>query len=190
MGLDYADGCVNFRDVGVFINWIAEKELFPTQKILRGGSTDFIKSITAIGSPASIINLRKGSDLQTFDLDYYHFPISNKYEKYHTEQQEVRIWLNQIVKLFESPTLKYPVFIHCLSGKDRTGIVIAALLLIAGIDQQIILKEYLLSEGEVKEEWITTAINGILQHKQYFNRVDLDLVKMNLYLPPASSVQM
>ena len=180
MGLDYADGCVNFRDVGIFLNWISEKNIFPTQKILRGGSTDFIKNIAEIGNPGTIINLRKGSDLHTFDLDYYHFPISNKYEKYYTEQSEVRTWLNQIVKLFEDPMLKYPVFIHCLSGKDRTGIVVAALLLTAGIDRQTILEEYLLSEGEVKAEWINAAIDGILQHKQYFNHIDLDLVKKNL----------
>jgi len=35
MGLDYID-CVNFRDVGVFINLISEKELLPENRNYRG----------------------------------------------------------------------------------------------------------------------------------------------------------
>ena len=56
--------------------------------------------------------------------------MSNKIEKYDTRRKEVRRWLNQIVKEIENLDLKYPILIHCLSGKDRTGIVVAAVLLI------------------------------------------------------------
>lgn len=180
MGLDYTAACVNFRDLGVFINLIADRDLFPVNKILRGGSTDYVDDAAQIGHPKTIINLRKGTDLKTFDLDYFHFPISNKYEKYHTEQQEVRIWLNAILKTFEDPRLKYPVFIHCLSGKDRTGIVIAAILFILGVSKEIIIEEYLLSDGEVKTERILTAIEGIQANKNYFNRLDIAAVKAHI----------
>ncbi len=180
MGLDYTDGCVNFRDAGEVLNLIAEQDVFPLGRIFRGGSTDYLKSKNEIADPQTIINLRKGTDVQTFDTAYFHFPISNNYEKYDTDQREVRQWLNSIVKTFEDPTLEYPVFVHCLSGKDRTGIVIAALFKIAEIPMEWIVEEYLWSEGEVKEERIAMAMAGMQNLKTYFNRVDLNLVRRNI----------
>ncbi len=182
MGLDYTEGCVNFRDLGEFINLIAGKEYFIKGTILRGGSIDYVKSLDEIANAKSIINLRNGSDAMTFGADYFHFPMSNKIEKYDTAQKEVKKWLNQIVQVFENPDLKFPVFVHCLSGKDRTGIVIAALLLILDIDEKIIKEEYLLSDGEVKEELIELAIEGMRDVDKYFERIDLKKVRENLYL--------
>lgn len=180
MGFDYTAGCVNFRDVGEFINLINNKNDLKEGKILRGGSIDYIKDHDEIGNAKSIINLRNGGDSQDFDSDYYHFPMANKIEKYNTSQKEVKIWLNQIIGTFENPDLKFPILIHCLSGKDRTGIVVAALLLIIGIDEKVIKEEYLLSEGEVKEEYINLAMEGMKEIDKYFNRVDLSKVRENL----------
>ena len=122
MGLDYVNGCVNFRDVGEFINLINNKKDLIEGGIFRGGSIDYVKKLSEIGNAKSIINLRNSSDSENFDSDYFHFPMSNKVEKYDTSQKEVKVWLNQIVAIFENPNLKFPVFIHCLSGKDRTGL--------------------------------------------------------------------
>lgn len=180
MGLDYTDGCVNFRDVGEFINLILGKDVFLKGKLLRGGSIDYIKNLEEIENPQSIFNLRNGDDANLIDVDYYHFPMSNKIEKYDTSQKEVRLWLNEMMSLFELPDFKYPVFVHCLSGKDRTGIVIAVILLILGIDLETIKEEYLLSEGEVKKELIELSLNGMEDIEKYFNRIDLKTVKNNL----------
>jgi protein-tyrosine phosphatase len=180
MGLDYTDGCVNFRDVGGYINLINDKKILQEKRFLRGGSIDYVKMPSEIGHAKTIINLRNGADEAAFDAEYLHFPMSNKIEKYDTSQKEVNIWLNQIVKTFENPNVKFPVLIHCLSGKDRTGIVIAAILLIIGIKQEIIIEEYLLSEGEVKEQWIQLAMDGMQDVDAYFNRIDLQNVRKHL----------
>jgi protein-tyrosine phosphatase len=179
MGLDYTAGCINFRDVGEFVNWLSGENILPAHKLLRGGTTDFVTDICEIGSPGTIINLRQGPDRNDFGVAHLHFPLENKVEKYHTERKEVRRWLNEIVKRFEREDLQYPVLIHCLSGKDRTGIVVAALLLIAGVRPEIIIQEYLLSEGAVSEALIRTALQGMHQ-PNYFNRVDSNKVKSNL----------
>lgn len=180
MGLDYTDGCVNFRDVGVFVHLISGKQILPENHIYRGGSVDYVTAHEEIDHVKSVINLRNGSDPHDFDIDYLHFPMSNKVEKYDTSQKEVRIWLNKIIGAFENPNLKYPVLVHCLSGKDRTGIVIAAILLILGIDKKIIIEEYLLSDGEVNENLISMSIEGMKDIDDYFNRVDLIKVKENI----------
>ena len=180
MGLDYTDGCVNFRDVGVFIHLISGNKLLPEQRIYRGGSIDYVTTHKEIDHVKSVVNLRNGPDPDEFDIDYLHFPMSNKIEKYDTTQKEVRVWLNKIMGAFENPNLRFPVLVHCLSGKDRTGIVIAAILLILGIDKKIIIEEYLLSDGDVNEELISMSIEGMKNIDEYFNRVDLVKVKEQL----------
>ena len=102
MGLDYTDGCVNYRDVGEFINLIYNKKYLAKGIITRGGSIDFVKNLNEIGNAKSIINLRNRADFNSFDVDYYHFPMSNKIEKYDTSQVEVKKWLNKIIRLFEN----------------------------------------------------------------------------------------
>ncbi|WP_299216772.1 tyrosine-protein phosphatase [uncultured Dokdonia sp.] len=180
MGLDYADGCVNFRDVGAFINLISEKKLLPEGRVYRGGSIDYVKEHKEIDHVQSIINLRNSEDPDDFDIRYFHFPMSNKIEKYDTTQKEVRTWLNRIIGTFENSALPYPVLIHCLSGKDRTGIVIVAILLILGIDKKLIIEEYLLSDGDVDKDLIAKSIEGMGILENYFNSVDLIKVKENI----------
>ncbi|MGK7874930.1 MAG: tyrosine-protein phosphatase [Xenococcaceae cyanobacterium] len=181
MSLDYTAGCVNFRDVGEFINFILGQEVLPAGRLFRGGKIDFVEEHSQIGFAASIINLRRVRDSEKFKAAYFHFPISNDYEKYHTFDKIVRRWLNDVIGLLEEETLKYPVLIHCTSGKDRTGVVIAAILKIMGVPDEAIIEEYLLSNGEVKREWIEKALIGIGEPKEYFNRIQsLDKIVENL----------
>jgi protein-tyrosine phosphatase len=180
LGLDYAAGCVNFRDVGEFVNLIAGSELLPAGRLLRGGKLDHVRDSVTIGCPATIINLRKGPDPHSFGADCYQCAISNDYEKYDTTQPEVRKWLASIVTIFLETELCYPVLIHCTSGKDRTGVVVAALLRIAGVSDNVIIEEYLLSDGEVRREWIQQALGGMSDLEQYFRRIDLASVRRNL----------
>ncbi len=105
MGLDYTNGCVNFRDFGAYINLILDQELLPEGKFYRGGSIDYVKEHHEIAGVQSVISLRNGPDYEAFDIDYYHFPMSNKIEKYDTTQKEVRKWLNLIMQVFENECL-------------------------------------------------------------------------------------
>lgn len=180
MGLNYSFGCVNFRDVGESLELIAHSCVFPMNKLLRGGKIDFITNIASIKNPATILNLRRGPDPQDLPATYIHFPASNDLEKYETSQREVRRWLNDVVSCFGDPETQYPVLVHCTSGKDRTGVVVAALLTIVGIDRSMIIEEYLLSEGEVKSDWIETALDGFADPVKYFDRVDLNAVVSRL----------
>ncbi|MFB9992152.1 tyrosine-protein phosphatase [Deinococcus oregonensis] len=188
MALDYSAGCVNFRDVGEFLNLMSGESILPPGKLLRGGKIDFVDALDDIGSPKTIINLRNGSDRHHWPIKTLHFPTANTLEKYNTSDGQVRRWLNGIVASFENEQLEYPALIHCTSGKDRTGIVVAALLAIVGVPEQLIVAEYLLSDGEIKEEWIVQALRGIGKPEVYFNRIDLSQVKRNLLLPTSATL--
>ena len=41
---------------------------------------------------------------------------------------------------------QYPILIHCTQGKDRTGIVIALLLLLLGVPRSTVMEDYMLTE--------------------------------------------
>jgi protein-tyrosine phosphatase len=180
MNLDYTSGCVNFRDVGLFVNWLANEKLLPENKLFRGGSIDFVKDLADINQAKTIINLRQRADYQYFNVNYLHFPIANQTEKYNTSDKEVRKWLNHIIQVFENEQLEYPVLIHCLSGKDRTGIVIAAILKVLGIQEEIIIQEYLLSEGELHLDLFKIALAGFNDLETYFKHIDLKRVINNI----------
>lgn len=184
MSLDDSTGCVNFRDVGEFINLLANQELIPHNRLLRGGKLDHVVDACQIGAPGTIINLRSGPDRKFFDADYYQFSAANDVEKYDTSNRDVRHWLNQVLRLFEKEELRYPVLTHCASGKDRTGIVTAAILTVLQVPRPLIVEEYLLSEGKVQREWIEQALDGIGAADLYFKEIDLHRVRFNILRRP------
>ncbi|HEX8834862.1 MAG TPA: tyrosine-protein phosphatase, partial [Abditibacteriaceae bacterium] len=59
------------------------------------------------------------------------------------------------------------------------GVVVAALLKILQVPDSIIVEEYLLSDGTVKAEWITTSLQGIGDPSKYFDRLDLNRIRAN-----------
>jgi protein-tyrosine phosphatase len=60
-----------------------------------------------------------------------------------------------------NPETAWPVYVHCTSGRDRTGVVIAAALLAIDVPRQVVAEEYLLSDGADLVA-INRAIDGIL----------------------------
>jgi protein-tyrosine phosphatase len=52
------------------------------------------------------------------------------------------------------------VVVHCQGGKDRTGLVVALLLRLAGVSREVIAVDYALSEGNLRREslqWVAEA---------------------------------
>lgn len=177
--LDYTDptAAVNFRDVGLFINLIAGRIVLPERRLLRGGTVKWLRDLTAIGHPRTIFCLQGSPDERHSPVSNHHFPIANDIEKYDTSRSEVRTWLRDIVRTVETGDIEFPLYVHCLSGRDRTGIVVAALLKICGAQDEHIVEEYRLSVGAESPEPIRLALTGMGDLASYFKGVDLSRVR-------------
>lgn len=49
--------------------------------------------------------------------------------------------IRQEIQVFANPD-NYPIYCHCVAGRDRTGTIVAILLALLGVDTETILKEY------------------------------------------------
>ena len=86
-------------------------------------------------------------------------------------------WLNEVLCAMASAMP--PVLVHCRSGKDRTGVVVAAALMVTGlVPRDVIVSEYMASAGKgLKPELLDILLNG----KQKWRR-GLDEAKLRAML--------
>jgi protein-tyrosine phosphatase len=54
-----------------------------------------------------------------------------------------------------------PVVVHCTAGKDRTGLVIALLLLALGADEDDVVTDYAATESHLAGEWTTRTLRRL-----------------------------
>ncbi len=184
-GLDYTAGCVNFRDVGEWVELIAGSMVLPHRHLLRGGKLDHVADASLIGNPRTILNVRRGPDKPKPDwaCRWEHIPLDklpSDRDCYDASNPAVRLWLHQVVELFARPTLAYPVFVHCTSGKDRTGMAIGVLLRIADVPLRVVEEEYALSDGGVDVAGLRALLASIGDPAHYFPRIDLAAVARGL----------
>jgi hypothetical protein len=65
------------------------------------------------------------------------------------------------LRVFAYPE-NFPVIVHCIHGKDRTGLIIALLLLTLGVPEEIVVLDYAKSEVELKGGRDKGAVKGHL----------------------------
>lgn len=154
---------INFRDVGETLAILLdEPPPIPPGMLFRGGKFDALSAAEDLGRPASILNLRRGPDPEHLPhVERIHVPAENTLENYDTLKRRVRVWIRAATDALL--VARWPVYVHCTSGKDRTGVVVAAVLAGLGVSDAIIVEEYLLSDG-VEEANIQHALRGIRRH--------------------------
>ncbi|MGK4002079.1 tyrosine-protein phosphatase [Sorangium sp. So ce1036] len=171
----------NHRDVGEALGLWFDVSPIPPGRLLRGGRFDLMTTASDLGSPGTILNLRRGPDPgHLADVEYVHVPADDGVENYDTRQRRVRSWLGEALSVLTSPELAWPVYVHCTSGRDRTGVVIAAALLAIGVPRRVVAEEYMLSDG-ADPVAIERAIDGILA---WLPSAELDGARLRAALGP------
>ncbi len=73
---------------------------------------------------------------------------------YYAFLKDFRDELGLIFEKYFSNASKNRLIIHCEGGKDRTGVIIALLLDLLGVDRELILQDYLLSYSDTNRKYI------------------------------------
>ncbi|WP_437970552.1 tyrosine-protein phosphatase [Sorangium sp. So ce260] len=153
----------NYRDVGEILGLWFDVSPIPAGRLLRGGRFDPMTTASDLGSPGTILNLRRGPDPgHLTGVNHVHVAADDDVENYDTRQRRVRTWLGKALSVLATPALAWPVYVHCTSGRDRTGVVIAAALLAIDVPRRVVAEEYTLSDG-ADPIAIERAIDGILE---------------------------
>lgn len=150
----------NFRDVGEALSLWLEPSPVPTGRLFRGGRIDALSTPADIGHARTVINLRQGPDPSHLPARMLHFPAPDRVENYETTLRPVSRWVSDTLKALAAPDMQWPVYLHCTSGRDRTGVIVAAILVSLGVPANVIVEEYLLSEG-ADAHLIDRAISGL-----------------------------
>jgi len=167
-----------------------QEPLLRCGRLLRCGAIDSC-SFNELRRPKTIVNLRMGEEcsitqsLVSNGVKLVHVPAENSLEKYETSDSQVQAWLQEVVGLFAQADTAFPVLIHCRSGKDRTGVVVAALLSLLGVPEPLVVREFLLSEG-AQESNLKKSLagfrksGGIDAYLSKAGSVDIAAVRANL----------
>lgn len=151
---------LNFRDVGEALSLWMEPCPLPPHRLYRGGRIDDLARLEDLGFPKTIINLRTGPDPGHLNARMMHLPAPNNLENYETSMRGVAAWLRAVLDVLADPATEWPVYLHCTSGRDRTGVVVATVLHLAGFPHQLILDEYMLSDG-AQQQLMSRALKGL-----------------------------
>jgi len=155
---------VNFRDVGEALSLWVEPPPLPVGRLFRGGGFDTLSRLEDLGHPKTILNLRRGPDPDHLGVRVIDVPAPDGLENYKTDRRHVSDWIRGVLSSLAAPSTQWPVYVHCRSGRDRTGVVVAAALFALGVPSSVIRKEYLLSDG-ANSVLIARALEGLASFK-------------------------
>ena len=181
------EGCFNMRDIGGYpttkgktINYLrfvrsgslfALTERGKEQLLSRGLRcvVDLRSQMEAGDYPGAVADDSRFSWFHLPMLDYIHSNIAQKLpdtfppsleEMYFRLIEESKDGFRQLFELFAHPAHHSFVF-HCTAGKDRTGVVAALLLSLAGVDEQTIVEDYSHSQELLREIMATVDLSNV-----------------------------
>jgi len=189
---------LNWRDVGVSIATLSRPALvdnehskhadednardfepqpvLPSGRLLRSGQLHPQHRSDLLGNPATVINLRRSDDFTSSynhelvsddSISFLHIPADNTLEVYDTADRECAKWIATVLKAMANAST--PILIHCRSGRDRTGVVVAAALLVLGVSLDFVRQDFAVSSG-AESRYIDMALAGLLGKKGIMDR--------------------
>ena len=190
-------GTVNFRDIGGYPNAdgrsVKWETLFRADSLNRLTSGDHAE-IRRLGI-ATVIDLRTTAEVEEghFDaeatpVDFLHLPLMESVPDPEAFRTQPGLLSSTYVEMLDTAGAHVvraiealaspgglPAIVHCTAGKDRTGVLIALVLGLLGVDDELIVEDYALSAAsmhQLKErlaERYPDAADEILEDDEVFS---------------------
>jgi protein-tyrosine phosphatase len=161
------ENALNFRDVGGYPT--ADGRRVRWRRMFRAGGLSNLTpaDLVVLGELgiATVLDLRSTAELQSgrFPLDefpvaFHHLPLveeildPTRYEvpegmlaaRYQEIAQIGSSYIAQAISIVADADT-HPIVVHCLAGKDRTGVVVALVLSLLGVNDETVAEDYALS---------------------------------------------
>ncbi len=184
----------NLRDSSATNDILKSATLYRSGELANLNDNNAEKLGSILGSDATIIDLRiPGGERGRPDKDIPGvankvFPIEGLLDQELMVKDNKRA--SQLSKALKAAAYaKGPVLVHCFSGKDRTGWMIAMIMYANGANDAQVMKEYLKSNeaipGGVKPEWMKSGVEAarskhgtIINYLKSIGLTNDDLVKL------------
>ncbi len=154
----------NFRDVGLAINELAGETLLKPNQLYRGGEFTDGAFLEQLGIK-TVVSFRRRKDPPVDGVTMLNVAPAQVMNNYLYETDVFAEWFERlVVQLME---IEYPVFLHCSAGKDRTGVAVGLLLRLLGVEEKLILEEYLLSVGRTYPE----SVHKLLSNYEFSGKI-------------------
>lgn len=185
-------GLTNWRDLGISLDGQGERGRIAHGVLFRCGlQSSHSTHWEDLGSPAVKLNLRPGPD----DLPSMGPSVEENLkapkdtERYDFSDERVQRWVFDVMRgIATAPST--PVLVHCKSGKDRTGVVMAAVCAAMGVSKRVVRDEFLLSTGGRSDLFDELTLPALFPATGacFFDRLPVeDLTRLRARLrPPAS----
>ena len=202
------DGCVNFRDLGGYptrmgarVRW---RTLYRSDALGRMSAAD-VERVTGELGVSDVIDLRTSHELELdgrgplehAPVGFHHLPLfDGDPSGAEARAAERRLSLgDRYVGMLERAQSRIAavldtmagasggVVYHCAAGKDRTGVISALVLSLAGVADEVIAADYGLSQERMD------AIIDKLANSKSYERVLDELPKDTLHARPESMLQ-
>ncbi len=201
----------NFRDISFIPNRLSSNIKLKENLLYRSSSlakydNNHIKTFMKNKNIDYIIDLRDENEIKTYDFNedlFYSNEFSKKYVKiiplnpfvkeyiknepyknlYYAIIKDYTRSIGLIFNLFTNVGLER-LIIHCQAGVDRTGIIIALLYELLGLEREYILIDYIISrEDDINVENLTYMLNqidnkygGILNYLNIYCKITMDMI--------------
>lgn len=160
-------GTVNFRDVGGYRS--ADGRFIRWGRLFRADSLNSLTDedrdeIRRLGV-ATVIDLRSSAEVESgrfpvdeIPVDFHHLPLVDEVadpesfsmtpgmlaDMYVDMLDDAAEHIVTAIEVLANPASQ-PAIVHCTAGKDRTGVLVALILGLLGISDQVIVEDYAMS---------------------------------------------
>jgi len=180
------DGCVNVRDVGGIVRadnirrltddgWRALVDHGVT-RIVDLRFPEELEEDPPFAAPVEVVHVSVLGESRTPEWVAHYTAAIDRYES----AEDYLVWSyvdflerygDRFARAFEAIARAPdgPVVVHCVGGKDRTGLVIALALRTAGADMDAVVADYALTEANLMErhaEWVDAATDPVERRRR------------------------